>query len=200
MSALYAVGVPRLWSATVESHRREVREAILDTAWELVIQRGLLNVTMSQIAEDAGIGRATLYKYFPDVEAILLAWHERQVGGHLAHLMKLRDQHDEPGPRLKVVLHAYARMTYHRERHGSEELGALLHGGTQLSAAQRQLHALLSDLLAEAISSGAIRGDIAARELAVYCEQALSAARRLPSQAAVDRLVSLTMAALRPET
>ena len=39
---------------------------------------------MSQIAEQTGIGRATLYKYFPDVEAILLAWHERQVTGHLA--------------------------------------------------------------------------------------------------------------------
>lgn len=34
-------------------------------------------MTMSRIAEEIGIGRATLYKYFPDVEAILLAWHER---------------------------------------------------------------------------------------------------------------------------
>jgi len=28
---------------------------------------------MSHIAERAGIGRPTLYKYFPDVETILLA-------------------------------------------------------------------------------------------------------------------------------
>jgi AcrR family transcriptional regulator len=37
---------------------------------------------MSQIAAETGIGRATLYKYFPDVEAILVAWHERQVAEH----------------------------------------------------------------------------------------------------------------------
>ncbi|WP_376776163.1 TetR/AcrR family transcriptional regulator [Nonomuraea jabiensis] len=34
---------------------------------------------MTRIAEKVGIGRATLYKYFPDVEAILTAYHERNV-------------------------------------------------------------------------------------------------------------------------
>jgi len=71
--------VPKLWNETIEEHRREVREAILDTTVALVAEHGLLSVTMSQIAEETGIGRATLYKYFPDVEAILLAWHERQI-------------------------------------------------------------------------------------------------------------------------
>jgi AcrR family transcriptional regulator len=52
-----------------------VREAILDATGELVLSRGLLAVTMSDIAEATGIGRATLYKYFPGVEAILNAWH-----------------------------------------------------------------------------------------------------------------------------
>jgi AcrR family transcriptional regulator len=69
-----------------------VRDAILDTTAALVAANGLLSVTMSQIAEATGIGRATLYKYFPDVEAILVAWHERQVTAHLAQLAELRDQ------------------------------------------------------------------------------------------------------------
>jgi AcrR family transcriptional regulator len=59
----------------VETHRQEVREAILDATGSLVQSRGLLAVTMSDIAEATGIGRATLYKYFPDVETILSAWH-----------------------------------------------------------------------------------------------------------------------------
>ena len=83
--------VPRLWAQTVHTHRREVREAILDTASALVTERGLLSVTMSQIAEETGIGRATLYKYFPDVEAILDAWHQRQITGHLEYLADVRD-------------------------------------------------------------------------------------------------------------
>jgi AcrR family transcriptional regulator len=63
----------------VETHRQEVREAILDATGGLVQSRGLLAVTMSDIAEATGIGRATLYKYFPDVEMILSAWHQRHV-------------------------------------------------------------------------------------------------------------------------
>ncbi len=42
---------------------------------------------MLQIAEEAGIGRATPYKYFSDAEAILLAWHERQISAHLLEMM-----------------------------------------------------------------------------------------------------------------
>ena len=71
--------MPKLWNETIEAHRREVRDAILDTTAALVAEHGLRSVTMSQIAEKTGIGRATLYKYFPDVEAILPAWHERQI-------------------------------------------------------------------------------------------------------------------------
>jgi len=75
--------MPKLWDETIEAHRRAVRDATLDTAAALVAERGLRAVTMSQIAEETGIGRATLYKYFPDVEAILVAWHERHISAHL---------------------------------------------------------------------------------------------------------------------
>lgn len=71
--------VPKLWSGTIEAHRRAVRNATLDATAALVTEHGLRSVTMSQIAEDTGIGRATLYKYFSSVEAILVAWHERHL-------------------------------------------------------------------------------------------------------------------------
>ena len=43
--------MPKLWTETVETHRQEVREAILDATGSLVQSRGLLAVTMSDIAE-----------------------------------------------------------------------------------------------------------------------------------------------------
>ena len=76
--------MPKLWNDTIEAHRREVRDATLETTAALVAKHGLRSVTMSQIAEETGIGRATLYKYYPDVEAILVAWHEGHVAVHLA--------------------------------------------------------------------------------------------------------------------
>jgi AcrR family transcriptional regulator len=188
--------VPKLWNETIEEHRREVREAILDTTVALVTEHGLLSVTMSQIAEETGIGRATLYKYFPDVEAILLAWHERQINGHLGYLAKVRDEAGEPGGRLAAVLEAYALISHESHGHRDTELGALLHRGEQVIVAEQQLRDMIRDLLAEAAKTGDIRDDVAPSELASYCIHALGAARSLTSKAAVRRLVTVTLAGL----
>jgi AcrR family transcriptional regulator len=188
--------VPKLWTETIEAHRREVRDAILHTAAALVAEHGLHAVTMSQIAEGTGIGRATLYKYFPDLEAILVAWHERHVAGHLEHLAEVRDRAGEAGERLEAVLEAYALMSHHRERHGTE-LAALLHRGEHVARARQQLSDLIRDLLTEAAGTGDVRDDVAPDELASYCLHALGAASSLPSEAAVRRLVTVTLAGLR---
>ena len=191
--------MPRLWSDTIEAHRRTVRDAILDTTWALVTERGLLSVTMSQIAQEAEIGRATLYKYFPDVEAILLDCHQRRVAGHLQHLSELGSRGGNAMERLAAVLEAYALIAHHRERHGTEELAALLHRGEHAAGVQQQLVDLIRDLLVEVAEVGQLRDDVAPEELASYCLHALAAAGSLPSEAAVHRLVAVAMAGLRPE-
>jgi AcrR family transcriptional regulator len=192
--------VPRLWDDTIQAHRAAVRDAILDTTAALVGEHGLLSVTMSQIAEATGIGRATLYKYFPDVEAILVAWHERQISAHLAQLAELRDQAGDPGQRLQAVLEAYALIAHDRFSHQDPgpEVAALLHRGAHLTRAQQQVHDLLKDLLTEAAATGELRADVAPDELASYCLHALGAASSLPSKAAVGRLVTVTLAGLQP--
>jgi AcrR family transcriptional regulator len=190
--------VPRLWNDTIEAHRREVRGAILDSTAALVAEQGLRSVTMSQIAEETGIGRATLYKYFSDVEAILLAWHERQISGHLDYLAEVRDQAGDPRERLEAVLEAYALIAHETHGHRNRELAAFLHGDEQVARAQQQLRRMIRDLLAEGAASGDLRDDVAPDELASYCLHALTAAGSLPSKAAVRRLVAVTLAGLRP--
>jgi AcrR family transcriptional regulator len=197
--------MPKLWHDTMEAHRREVRDAIQDTTAALVTQHGLLSVTMSQIAEKTGIGRATLYKYFPDVQAILLAWHERGITSHLKYLSEVRDQAGDASQRLEAVLEAYALIQH--EHHGSREhrahladsaLASLLHGGQHVARAEHQLRDMIQDLLAEGAKAGAVRSDVRADELAGYCVYALAAASSLPSEEAVRRLVAVTIAGLRP--
>ena len=189
--------MPKLWSATIEAHRRDVRDAILDTTWALVTKNGLRSVTMSQIAEETGIGRATLYKYFPDVEAILVAGHQRHVAGHLEHLAELRNRPGHPRERLEAVLEAYALISHHRE-HQATELGTFLHRDEQVARAQQHLLDLLRDLLTEAAATGYVRDDVAPEELARYCLHALAAASSAPSEDAVRRLVRVVLAGLRP--
>jgi AcrR family transcriptional regulator len=190
--------MPKLWTETIQAHRREVRDAILDSTAALVAQHGLRSVTMSQIAEETGIGRATLYKYFTDVEAILFAWHERQIAGHLEYLAAVRDQAGGPGQRLEAVLEAYALIAHDSHGYPDTELEALLHGGEQVPRARQHLRRMIRELLAEGAERGDLRNDVAPDELASYCLHALSAASSLPSKAAVRRLVAVILAGLRP--
>ena len=171
-----------------------MRDATLDTTAALVAVHGLASVTMSQIAAETGIGRATLYKYFPDIETILLAWHERHINGHLEHLAEVRDGAGTSGERLRAVLEAYAFIS---RSHQDTELAALLHRGAHMAKAKQHLSDFIRDLVIEGAKAGELRDDIAPAELASYCLHALTAAGSLPSKAAVSRLVTVTMAGLR---
>jgi AcrR family transcriptional regulator len=187
--------MPKLWNDTIESHRHKVRDTTLDAAASLVAEHGLASVTMSAIAHRTGIARATLYRYFPDVEAILAAWHERQVGAHLEMLSEVRDHTDDPGDRLPAVLRAYARLA---QNHESSDLSTSLHRAEHVATAQQQLHHFLRDLITEGAARGELRADIPAGELASYCLHALTAAATATTEAALERLVTLTLDALGP--
>lgn len=190
--------MPKLWADTVEIHRHEVREAIQDTTVALVAEQGLLSVTMSQIADETGIGRATLYKYFPDVKSILRAWHERQITAHLQYLEEVMGRVSDPGERVATVLGAFAEISYESHGHRDNELGALLHTDEQVAAAEQHVRDLIRDLLIEAADAGAVRNDISPTELATYCIHALKGAQEVSSKAAVGRLVEVTLAGLQP--
>ncbi|MGW5918416.1 TetR/AcrR family transcriptional regulator [Nocardia fluminea] len=196
--------MPKLWNDTIEEHRRGVREAILDTTWELVNELGPTGVKMSEIAERTGIGRATLYKYFPDIEAILAAWHYRQVTRQVVYLTEIRDTTTDPMGRLSAVLGAYGhhqrhRAQHHRHQPHGSELAILLHRSDgQVEAAQQQLHALFADLLVDAVREGGIRTDVSVGELATYCLHALTAADATADDQALERLVAVILRGLQP--
>lgn len=189
--------MPKLWTETIAAHRAAVQDAVLDAAAALVAEHGLASVTMTEVADRSGIGRATLYKYFPDVQAVLTAWHERQITRHLTELAQALDT-AAPGPRgqLTAVLEAYALRQQQHHDHG--ELAAPLHQSGHAARAVQHLHAFLTGLITAAAEAGEARDDIDPRELASYCLHALSAANGMPSQAAAGRLVTVTLDGLRP--
>ena len=106
----------------------------------------LTSVTMTRVAEVAGIGRATLYKYFPDVESILEAWHAAEVAAHLDQLGVLAHETVDPKRRLEQLLHAYAEICLRRSRHDRMR-DALLHRWTAAHQAERSLIAVFSGVL-----------------------------------------------------
>lgn len=192
--------MPKLWSQTIDAHRRSVRDAVLDAAEELLGERGPASWTMSEIAGQAGIGRATLYKYFPDVQAVAHAWHERLIHRELERLVQVSRRTSDPGHRLRAVLETYADIHRERPDHHLPEGAALLlhHGPTdhRHAHAHAELRGFLSEVLASAAEAGQVRRDVPPQDLAAFCLHALRAASEVSSKSAVDRLVEITLAGL----
>ena len=68
-----------------ETKKRELREAIYETAMALFLQKGFDNVTVEDITHQIEIAKGTFFNYFPNKESILLYFMRR-------HLDEVKDQ------------------------------------------------------------------------------------------------------------
>ena len=57
----------------VQVKKKAVRQAILDSAYDLFSERGYHSTTLQEIAELAGVGVSSLYSYFPSKLHLLYA-------------------------------------------------------------------------------------------------------------------------------
>lgn len=64
--------MPRIRAASIEEHKIRTRREILGAAAALFRAEGYTDTNLGEIAAYVGIGRTTLYDYFPDKESILV--------------------------------------------------------------------------------------------------------------------------------
>ncbi len=192
--------MPRLWSTTIQQHHHDVREAILDKTAALARAHGLHATTMSQIAKDVGIGRATLYKYFDRVEEIIVAWHEREMMAHLSYLMSALEGKPAGMERVSTLIGAHAHALHHHHDPTVILIDSHLPDSArgELAEVQDRIRYLLMTVLAEAAARGEVRSDAMPDELARFVLHSLGAAADLPSRAAVERLITMVVGALLP--
>jgi len=67
----------------VQRRSRETVDAIVEAAARVLAERGYAHATTNRIAETAGVSIGSLYEYFPNKDAILVAVAER----HLAQML-----------------------------------------------------------------------------------------------------------------
>lgn len=72
-----------------QARSRETYEAILGAAAQVFERRGYASATTNRIAERAGVSIGSLYQYFPNKNAILVALTERHVQQGNEHLAPL---------------------------------------------------------------------------------------------------------------
>lgn len=78
--------MPRIKAETVEAHRAQTIDALLEAFGSLVLERGYTGLSFGDIAQRAGLARTAIYNYFPDLEAMLFAWTEREVANAMTQL------------------------------------------------------------------------------------------------------------------
>jgi AcrR family transcriptional regulator len=71
---------------TTKSRQEQTRRHVMRTAVDLMTTQGYDDTTMKQVARAAAIGDATIYKYFPSKERILLEYFELTIADALRQL------------------------------------------------------------------------------------------------------------------
>ncbi len=67
-------------AAPPRSPRVDKREAILEAALELFVERGFHGTAVPEVADRAGVGAGTIYRYFASKEALVNALYQREKG------------------------------------------------------------------------------------------------------------------------
>lgn len=58
-----------------EQMKEERRRQIIETAKDLILEKGIQQIQLQDVASTVGIGIATFYRYFPNKEQLVLAVH-----------------------------------------------------------------------------------------------------------------------------
>ncbi|MFN0252554.1 MAG: TetR/AcrR family transcriptional regulator [Kofleriaceae bacterium] len=90
------------------ANRERTREALVTSALELFHEHGYPNVTIQDIAKRAGVGRRTVFRYFPTKEDIVLFDHADYVAVFRRVLFEQRDQRHAPFDLLRAAAIAVA--------------------------------------------------------------------------------------------
>ena len=163
-----------------------VAGAILDAAADL-LARGGEPPSMNEVAAAAGVGRATLYRYFPTREQLLQALTATATG-EIAARLAAADLDAVP------VTEGIARVARVVAAGGSKYAALVSQfGPANAGREQEQITTMIDGLLRRGIDDGTFRDDISAGELRFLLGSLLQAAARLAAeqQAGVEKTAAL---------
>lgn len=143
-------------------HNRTKYNKILDALQKLLESKEMRSISVSEIAQEAGIGKGSIYYYFPSKDAILEALVERNYEKPIETAKNLAKQTNvSPFTRMAMIFQACRNssaqfpMKNTPSNLTSAQENALIH--------QKYLHHLISELkpeLTEIINQGIKSGEI----------------------------------------
>ena len=102
--------MPKIIGESLASHRELTRTRLFEALGSLMGEQSFESITMSQIAERAGVGRTAVYNHFADKEVLLLAYM-REVTSEFARILTQRlDAEPDPLMRLRIYVRSHLQM------------------------------------------------------------------------------------------
>lgn len=74
----------------------EARRRLLEAAGRCIVRRGNAQIRMAEVADEAGVSRSTLYRYFPNRDEVLLGLMLARVDTALGELVASLRHPDDP--------------------------------------------------------------------------------------------------------
>lgn len=175
-------------------------EKILNALQQLLEEKSIQHISVSEIAEKAGIGKGSIYYYFPSKDAIVDALIKRSYEQPLQTAKALAEQTDvSPFTRMAMLFQACqnSSVAFLRQNHNAsssvQDL-AFLHQ-KYLNYVISELKPALTEIISQAIASGEIHferpaalAEIALIVLAVKLDNSLVPSTR---EEAIDTLKGL---------
>ena len=130
-------------------------DRIIHAAFAVISEHGLGGVTMSQIAETAGVARQTLYNHYADVDSIVAATIKRHNSESIELLETSLQIADSPIDRLEQMVRHFASIGVHA--HQSIDLRSAL--ALELQAGLDEYQDTVENHISAIILDGQQRGD-----------------------------------------
>jgi AcrR family transcriptional regulator len=136
------------------------RHGIALTALDLLVEHGGAGLSMSTLAETAGISRPTLYRYYPDLDAVLVGIAQ-MVAAHDDAFATMVLAEPDPTSQLHTALEAVADAAAHTTLPGAALEAALPPAGRDLLRAHQEgVRGLLADILRRGVGDGEFAADV----------------------------------------
>lgn len=140
------------------------RDQVIDVARRLFGERGTTDVSMDEIAGEAGVARSTVYVYFANRGELLRACLQGMYAQLLAAIATTWELEDEPGPRLQRLIEemlavvddspAFFRLALVSQGTPANDAEVI---GSELALIGLDIARLLHDLVVEGIARGLFR-------------------------------------------
>lgn len=135
--------------------REEVRESILDATDRLLARYGYKKMTVDDLAQEAGIGKGTVYLHFSSKEEVALSHVDRIVERLKERLRALAEADAPPAERLRQMLIERVLFRFDSVQHYTQSLNELLAALRPRLLSRRQRYfAAEAEIFAEVLSEG----------------------------------------------